>query len=122
MRSWKRKNNYNGKNKNYSMSKKLRKERRSNEEFEIMLNTLTLEEVIALKLELATKPIANRMYGFPIWHSLHSIVQDAVFKYAFSATRTQAEAMRFLGLKENSFHLLRKKYGLDDYFLDKEEK
>ena len=122
MRSWKRKSNYNGKNKNYSMSKKLRKERRSSEEFEIMLNTLTLEEVIALKLELATKPIANRMYGFPIWHSLHSIVQDAVFKYAFSATRTQAEAMRFLGLKENSFHLLRKKYGLDDYFLDKEEK
>jgi len=122
MRSWKRKKNYNGKNKNYSMSKKLRKERRSNEEFEIMLNTLTLEEVIALKLELATKPIANRMYGFPIWYSLHEIVQDAVFKYAFSATRTQAEAMRFLGLKENSFHLLRKKYGLDDYFLDKEEK
>lgn len=122
MKSWKRKKNYNGKNKNYSMSKKLRKERRSSEEFEIMLNTLTLEEVIALKLELATKPIANRMYGFPIWHSLHSIVQDAVFKYAFSATRTQAEAMRFLGLKENSFHLLRKKYGLDDYFLDKEEK
>mgnify|MGYP005816188947 FL=1 len=122
MISWKRKKNYNGKNKNYSMSNKLKKERRSNEEFEIMLNNLTLEEVIALKLELSTKPISNRMYGFPIWHSLHSIVQDAVFKYAFSATRTQAEAMRFLGLKENSFHLLRKKFGLDDYFVDKEAK
>ena len=121
MKSWKRKKNYNGKNKNYSMSNKLRKERKSNEEFEIMLNSLTLEEAIALKLELATKPISNRMYGFPIWQSLHNIVQDAVFKYAFSATRTQAEAMRFLGLRENSFHLLRKKYGLDDYFLDKEE-
>tara|TARA_Y100000310_G_scaffold38155_1_gene35802 strand:+ start:5706 stop:6095 length:390 start_codon:yes stop_codon:yes gene_type:complete len=124
--NWKRKRNYNGKNKNYSISKKLRKDRKSNEEFEIMLANLTLEEVIALKLELATKSISNRMYGFPIWHSLHNIVQDAVFKYAYSATRTKAEAMRFLGLQENWFHKLQKKYGIDDYFvektLDKKEK
>jgi hypothetical protein len=121
MISWKRKKNYNGKNKNYSMSKKLKKERRSNEEFEIMLSNLTLEEVIALKLELSTKPVSSRMYGFPIWSSMQNIVQDAVFKYAFSATRTQAEAMRFLGLKEQSFHILRKKFGIDDYFVDKDE-
>ena len=117
--NWKRKRNYNGKNKNYSISKKLRKDRKSNEEFEIMLASLTLEEVIALKLELATKSISNRMYGFPIWHSLHNIVQDAVFKYAYSATRTKAEAMRFLGLQENWFHKLQKKYGIDDYFVEK---
>ena len=117
--NWKRKRNYNGKNKNYSISKKLRKDRKSNEEFEIMLANLTLEEVIALKLELATKSISNRMYGFPIWHSLHNIVQDAVFKYAYSATRTKREAMRFLGLQENWFHKLQKKYGIDDYFVEK---
>ena len=116
---WKRKRNYNGKNKNYSISKKLRKERKSNEEFVIMLANLTLEELIALKLELSTKSISNRMYGFPIWHSLHNIVQDAVFKYAYSATRTKSEAMRFLGLQENWFHKLQKKYGIDDYFVEK---
>jgi len=121
MSSWKRKKNYNGKNKNYSISNKLKKERRSNEEFEIMLGNLTLEETIALKLELSTRSISNRMYGIPIWNSLNNIVQDAIFKYAFSATRTQAEAMRFLGLKEQSFHILRKKYGIDDYFIEKEE-
>jgi len=117
--NWKRKRNYNGKNKNYSISKKLRKDRKSNEEFEIMLGALTLEELIALKLELSTKSISNRMYGFPIWHSLHNIVQDAVFKYAYSATRTKSEAMRFLGLQENWFHKLQKKYGIDDYFVEK---
>ena len=122
MISWKLKRNYNGKNKNYSMSSKLKKERRSNDEFEIMLSSLTLEEVIALKLELSTKPVSNRLYGIPLWSSLQNIVQDAVFKYAFSATRTQAEAMRFLGLKEQSFHILRKKFGIDDYFVDKKEK
>ena len=117
--NWKRKRNYNGKNKNYSISKKLRQDQKSNEEFEIMLGALTLEEIIALKLELATKSISNRMYGFPIWHSLHNIVQDAVFKYAYSATRTKSEAMRFLGLQENWFHKLQKKYGIDDYFVEK---
>ena len=110
--NWKRKRNYNGKNKNYSISKKLRKDRKSNEEIEIMLAGLTLEEIIALKLELATKSISNRMYGFPIWHCLHNIVLDAVFKFAFSATLTKAEAMRFLGLQENWFHKLQKKYGI----------
>ncbi len=67
MISWKRKKNYNGKNKNYSISNKLKKERRSNDEFEIMLSSLTLEEVIALKLELSTKPVSNRLYGIPLW-------------------------------------------------------
>ena len=118
MSNWKRKKNYNGKNKNYSISNKLRKERKSNEEFEIMLSKLTLEEVIALKLEVATRSIASRLYGIPIWHSINDVVKDAVFKYAVSATRTQAEAMRFLGLKENSFYELTKKYGIHDYFSD----
>jgi hypothetical protein len=122
MSNWKRRKNYNGKNKNYSITNKLRKERKSNDEFEIMLNNLSLEEVIALKLELATKNISNRMYGIPIWNSLLNIVQDAVLKYALSATRTQAEAMRMLGLKESDLHVLKKKYKPEDYFIDEEDK
>jgi hypothetical protein len=119
--NWKRKKNYNGKNKNYSIINKLKKERKTNEEFEIMMNNLTLEEVIALKLELSTRGLASRSYGIPLWSNLLYVVQDAVLKYALSATRTKAEAMRFLGLKESSFFVLVKKYSLDDYFIDKED-
>jgi len=121
MSNWKRRKNYNGKNKNYSIANKLKKERKSNEEFEIMMNNLALEEVIALKLELSTREFASRLYGIPLWNNMLNIVQDAVLKYALSATRTQAEAMRFLGLKESSFFILMKKYSLDDYFIDKED-
>jgi len=119
--SWKRKKNYNGKNKNYSIINKLRKERKSNEEFEMMLSSLTLEEVISLRLELASRSISNRMYGFPLWHSINDIIKDAVVKYAFSATRTQFEAMRFLGLKESSYHELKKKYDIENYFSNKQD-
>lgn len=102
------------------MINKLRKDRKSNEEFEIMLSNITLEEVIALRLELASQSISNRLYGFPLWHSINDIIKEAVVKYAFSATRTQFEAMRFLGLKENSFHELKKKYDIEDYFSNKQ--
>jgi hypothetical protein len=121
MANWKRKKNYNGKNKDYSISNKLKKEKKVNDDFEVMLNNLSLEEVIALKLELSTKAISNRLYGFPIWNSLPSIVKEAAYKYALSATRTQNEAMRFLGLKLNSFYDLREIYDVDDFFLDTED-
>tara|TARA_R100001198_G_C5076609_1_gene120178 strand:+ start:118 stop:486 length:369 start_codon:yes stop_codon:yes gene_type:complete len=121
MSNWKRKKNYNGKNKNYSITNKLRKEKRSTEDFEIMLGTLSLEEVIALKLEISSRDLSKRMYGIPLWKNLLHIVQDAMLKYAFSSCRTQAESMRMLGLKESHFHELRKKYKPEDYFIDEEE-
>ena len=116
--SWKRKKLRIGRNTQYNLSKKLRQEKKSNDEFETMLANLTLEEVIGLKLELSTKPVNNRLYGFPLWHNLTDIVKDAIFKYAYSATRTQMEAMRFLGLRANSFYELRKKYDPVSYFED----
>ena len=116
--SWKRKREYSGKNDYYSISKKLREDLKSNEEFEVMLSNLSLEEIIALKLEISTKPVNKRLYGIPIWNSLKDISRDAAFKYAYSATRTQVEAMRFLGLKPNRFQKLKNKYNPVSYFED----
>ena len=121
MPNWKRRKNYNGKNKDYSIIKKLREERKTNEEFEIMLGNLTLEDIIALKLELSTRNISNRLYGMPIWYNLVSIVQDAVLKYALSSTRTQAEGAFFLGLRQQDFRSLIYKYKTRDFFILKEE-
>ena len=116
--SWKRRKTRKGRNTYYSLSKKLRQEKRSNDEFETMLGGLSLEEIIGLKLELSTKPVSNRLYGFPLWFNLTYIERDAIFKYAYSATRTQMEAMRFLGLREKDFYRLRKKYDPISYFED----
>jgi hypothetical protein len=113
-----------GRNLYYSLSNKLRKEGKSSEEFEILFNNLSLEEVIGLKLELASKfGLRGKMYGLPIWYSLRTIVKDAVLKYAVSATRSKREAARFLGLQENNFKLLLRKHKIDNYFeenIDKE--
>jgi len=116
---WKKKKRLQGKNQYYSIARKLRKEHKSSDEFEIMLNTLSLEEVIALKLELASKVAGNRLYGIPLWESLPLIIKDAVLKYGVSATRTQTEAARFLGINKDRLLKLAKKFDVHNYFSEK---
>ena len=87
-----------------------------------MLNRLTLEEVIGLKLELASKAAGSSFYGLPLWHSMKDIIQEAVFKYAVSATQTKGEAVRFLGVTPSYFRSLYKKFKVDDYFNNGGEK
>tara|TARA_R110002020_G_scaffold47280_4_gene134534 strand:- start:157 stop:528 length:372 start_codon:yes stop_codon:yes gene_type:complete len=121
-----KKNKNSGKNLHYSLSNKLKKEGKSSDEFEILFNNLSLEEVIGLKLELASKfGLRGKLYGLPIWYSLRTIVKDAVLKYAVSATRSKREAARFLGLHEQSLNILLRKHKVDKYFeeeVDKESK
>jgi len=120
--SWiKRKRIYKGQTENYSLIRKLKKEKKITNDLEIMFNKLSLEEVIGIKLELASKAAGNSLYGLPIWYSLKPIVQEAVFKYAISATRTKGEAARLLGLTPVVFRDLYKKFKVDNYFEDKEE-
>mgnify|MGYP001397132431 CR=1 FL=1 len=116
--SWKRKKTTKGRNTYYSLSKKLRQEKKIDYDFETMLSSLSLEEIIGLKMELSTRPVNNRLYGLPIWNNLTDVVKDAILKYSYSATRTQMEAMRFLGLTADSFQKLKKRYDPVSYFED----
>jgi len=119
---WKRKlgrqvpKRHNSPVKNFSISKKLRSELKTNEEFEIMLANLSLEEIIALKLELAAKAVNGYMYGIPIWYTLPTIVKDAVLKFSYSAARSKKEAARFLGIDIMSFNNLLNSYNIKSFF------
>ena len=81
---WKRHKAHNDALQLTSMSSKLKKEGKINSEFEVMLSNLPLEDIIALKLELASKIIHNTFIGLPLWYSLKNIAADALLKYAFS--------------------------------------
>ena len=81
-----------------------------------MLNGLTLEELIAIKLEVTARTINFKLYGFPIWNSIPDIIKEATLKSAMSITRTKGEAARLLGLNKSYFKKLVKKYDIDDYF------
>ena len=53
--------------KNYSISKKLKLENRIDEDFEARLNNLSLEDIIALKLELSSKTYKGKFYGLQLY-------------------------------------------------------
>jgi len=101
----------------YSIANKLKSENRINERFEIMLSSLTMEEIIGLRLELAAKSVNHKLYGINLWHSIQDIVRDGVLKYVFSASRTKGEAAAFLGIDKSMFKKLLKKYDVTNYFV-----
>jgi len=113
---YKKKKRIQGKNKYYSISKKLLKENKTNLEFETILSTLTLEELIALKLELSMKIAGAPIYGIPLWRSVRDICKDSMLKLALSATRTKKEAAHFLGITSEEFKREVKKRNIERFF------
>ena len=115
--TWKKKTRvYKGKNFHYSFRNKLKKEKKLPDNFEAILNTLTIEELIALKLELSSSYINNKLYNFPIWNNIIYMVKDACLKYALSACRTKREAARFLGMDERNFETEIKRFKTESFF------
>jgi transcriptional regulator of acetoin/glycerol metabolism len=100
----------------YSIANKLKTENKINERFEVMLSSLTLEEIIGLRLELAAKTVNYKLYGLNMWHSIQDIVRDGILKYAYSAARTKGEMAAFLGIDKNTLRKLLKKYNIINYF------
>ena len=112
--SWKKKlREYKVKNSEYSLRNKLKRDKKITDEFEVMLSTLTLEEIIGLRLELASSYINNKLYNLNIYKSIRYMTKEAVIMFALSSTRTMKDAASLLGLKEYDFRRELKKYQID---------
>ena len=105
--------------KSYSVLRSLKLENKINDEFVIMINALSLEELIALKLELSNKLLKSKMYGFNLWKNVPTIIQDSMLKFSLSACQSKKDASRFLGINLRTLNNLIKKYNLEEYFRNK---
>lgn len=105
----------------YSLSKKLRSQNRSSEEFELMLNKLTLEELIALKLEICSKSINGKLSGMKLWKSFPYISKRALLLYSMSITDNKLEGAAAIGLEYAQYLQMLIKYDIDDLKLLKKE-
>ena len=111
---WKKKlREYKGRNYNYSLRNKLRREKKTTDDFEAMVHNLKIEELIALKLELAASHINNKLYNFPVYKSLRYIIKEACLHFALSSTRTLGDAASFLGIRESQLNDQIKKFKID---------
>ena len=102
--------------KNKSIASKLIDDGIASEELLVLFNSISLEDIIALKLELSSKILKNRFYGFDIWRNTGYIIKEALLKFAVSTTNSKKDAARFLGLTYSEFKRVLKKYDVEDYF------
>ena len=103
-------------NKNKSIIKYFQNKNKVNDDLLVLINSLTLEELIAIKLELSAKLINNRLYGIDIWRRTLYIVKEAVLNFTISTTNSKKDAARFLGLTDRQFQTLIKEYKVKDFF------
>ena len=102
--------------KNKSIASKLIDDGIASEELLVLFNSISLEDIIALKLELSSKILQNRFYGFDIWRNTNYIVKDALLKFAIANTNSKKDAARFLNLNYSAFSRLIKKFEVDKFY------
>ena len=121
--SWKNKRNKKPYTKysNNSIINKLKSEKKISDSTLNNINNISLEDLIAVKLELSTRYLYGKFYGIPIWRLTRHAVTDALLKTALSIARTKKEAARFLGVDYMEFNRYIKKYNTISFFEEKEK-
>ena len=118
--SWKKKNTVTKYSK-YSIINKLKSEKKISDSTLNNINNISLEDLIAIKLELSTRYLCGKFYGIPIWRLTRHAVTDALLKTALSIARTKKEAARFLGVDYMEFNRYIKKYNTISFFEETEK-
>ena len=121
--SWKNKKKKNTVTKysKYSIINKLKSEKKISDSTLNNINNISLEDLIAIKLELSTRFLYGKFYGLPIWRLTRHAVTDALLKTALSIARTKKEAARFLGVDYMEFNRYIKKYNTVSFFGETEK-
>ena len=101
---------------NKSIINKLTHEGIVSQDLLVLINHLTLEDLIAIKLELSCALVKNKLYGIDFWSNSCYIIREALLKFAISASRSKKDAARFLGLDLREFNTQYKKYNIESYF------
>tara|TARA_Y100000592_G_C5451684_1_gene309091 strand:+ start:573 stop:899 length:327 start_codon:yes stop_codon:yes gene_type:complete len=97
---------------------KLKDLNKVNDQALVCISSLTIEELIAIKLELASQNINNRLYGFDIWRRTPYIVRDGILKFSLSSSKSKKDAARLLGLSYAEYMKHLKNYKTREYFIN----
>ena len=101
------------KKKNYNSILKDINKKFDNKDFEFILNNLTLEEVVLAKLELSSRSVNEKFFGYPLYNNVQNIVKESLVKFALEFCDTKERACSMLGLSRSQFIKYIKKYNLN---------
>tara|TARA_R110002012_G_C11274102_1_gene569822 strand:+ start:60 stop:410 length:351 start_codon:yes stop_codon:yes gene_type:complete len=79
------------------------------------IDSMSLEDLIAVKLELSARHINNKLYAFNLLSNTNKLVKEAIIKFAISATKSKIDAARFLGIDYETLQALIKEYNLKEF-------
>lgn len=103
---------------NKSLINKLKSDGFLNDQILTAIGRLSIENLIAVKLELSANYINNRLYGFDLWRQSSNITKEAILKFALSTTKSKKDAARFLGLTYGEFKRVVATYNVKNFFSD----
>ena len=101
------------KGKKRSFISKVKKEDRINENFLNIVSDLTFEELLAVKIEMASRLFKGKLYNIPIWITMPRIVKEALLHVTINSCKTKTDMATFLGLTSEQFNEILRTYNLD---------
>ena len=103
-------------NKNYNLKNKLLREKKIDYDFLEKMKFLKIEELITLKLLLATQSLKGKFFNFPFLKFTTEICKEAVLRFALSQAKSKKEAQLILGIKKADLIQYLKTYDLEKEF------
>ena len=99
--------------KNYSKLSELKKMNKIDDQFVYYLESLSLEDIISIKLELIMRSLNFKFFNFPLWKSFHKITSEALVNSIINIASNNSEACRILGIDMNQYRRCLKEFGYE---------
>ena len=99
--------------KNYSKISELKKMNKIDDQFVFYLESLSLEDLIAIKIESTLKFMNFKLINFPLWKSFHTITSEALLTAVFGVASNNSEAARILGIDLKQYKNYLSKFGYE---------
>ena len=101
-------------NKSYNLTEQLIESRKIDENFVRMIDGLSLEEILGIKMEAAAKMVKGKLHGLKLYYTMPVIVREALLRYTVKKFRLKSHAANFLGLTLRRYNVLISRRGIVD--------
>lgn len=101
-------------NKSYNLTEQLIESKKIDENFVRMIDGLSLEEIIGVKLETAAKYVKGKLHGLKVYHTMPVIVREALLRYTVKKFKLKSHAANFLGITLKRYNTLIRRRGISD--------
>ena len=83
------------------------------DQFVFYIESLSLEDIISIKLETTMKNLNFKFFNFPLWKMSHKIVSEALINAVIGVASNNSEAASILGIDMKQYRRYISEFGYD---------